>query len=84
MRTIAKHSAENTGCAIEQEMLDRAFTLVEQQRESAEEEVRAVIVETLFVLNGDRTLVILDTLINDPDPWLRMRVIELLGMLDDD
>lgn len=65
------------------ELRDEAWSLTEQQWEAADEEARGVIVETLFLLDGDRTLVLLDTVMSDPDPWLRMRVIELLGTLND-
>lgn len=78
LRAIARRAVVLSG-----EVRDEAWSLTEQQWEAADEETRRIIVETLFLLDGDRTLVLLDTLMSDPDPWLRMRVIELLGALDD-
>lgn len=84
VRTMLQNNAGQGGLGFDQSMIDNAFALTEQQWESADEETRAAIVETLFALNGDRALAMLDTLMNDPDPWLRMRVIELLGTLADE
>jgi HEAT repeat protein len=88
VRTIAQRlaqDAETFGAkGVPEKLLQEAFTIVEEQWHSGDEETRHAIVETLFVLDGDRALAVLDTLMNDPDPWLRMRVIELLGTLDDE
>ncbi len=88
IRSIAERTAETSETfgspPMDGDVARRAFNLVEEQWQGADEETRQSIVEALFVLNGDKTLAMLDTLMNDPDPWLRMRVIELLGTLDDD
>jgi hypothetical protein len=75
---------------IPKEFLDRgntllasAVSLVEGAWVEADEETRATIVDTLFRLDGDQAIRALDTIRNDPDPWLRMRVIELLMPLED-
>jgi HEAT repeat protein len=61
----------------------RAFSLIEAQWREADEETRRTIVETLLLLDGERTLVMLDVLMKDPDPWLRMRVVEVLATQED-
>ena len=88
VRAIVRRStedAETFGTAPPSEgLLSRTFTLVENQWHTADEETRQAIVETLFMLNGEKTLVVLDLLMNDPDPWLRVRVIELLATHEDE
>ncbi len=45
----------------------------------ANQEERLLIVELLFRLDGDSTIEFLTGITEDPDPWLRMEVIEILG-----
>jgi HEAT repeat protein len=61
----------------------QAFESISRMWETADEETRAVIVETLFRLDGDRALEFLDQIMSDPDPWLRMHVIEIIAAIDD-
>ncbi|MBI5474630.1 MAG: HEAT repeat domain-containing protein [Ignavibacteriae bacterium] len=63
--------------------LDAAFDAVANEWGGADERLRQVILEALFVLNGPRTVDLLTTLMRDPDPWVRMRTIELLSSVDD-
>jgi HEAT repeat protein len=64
-------------------LLTEAVKVVERAWTDADEETRATIVDTLFKLDGDEAIRVLDVIRNDPDPWLRIRVIELLMPLDD-
>jgi len=64
-------------------ILDTAIRVLEEAWIDADEETRSAILDTLFRLDGDKAVMILDVIRNDPDPWLRMRVIELLSPLDD-
>ena len=67
----------------EEQLLMRAFAVVAEKWPDADEETRAAIVDTLFRLDGDRTVGFLDTIMEDPDPWLRIRVIEQLAVIGD-
>jgi len=61
----------------------QAFDAISRMWRSADEETRAAIVDTLFRLDGDRAVEFLDQIMNDPDPWLRMHVIELIAAIAD-
>ncbi len=85
LRLLAERDSGGAGApGADRELLDQAFEAAAAHWHSAEEETRGTIVETLFVLNGERTLVMLDSLLDDPDPWLRTRVIELLSAFHDE
>ena len=64
-------------------LLANAVSAVENAWIDADEETRAAIVDTLFRLDGDQAIRVLDVIRNDPDPWLRIRVIELLNPMED-
>jgi HEAT repeat protein len=64
-------------------LLSRAFEVVADEWHAADEETRVVLVDTLFHIDGDRTVGFLDTIVADADPWLRMRVIEQLAGIED-
>jgi HEAT repeat protein len=61
----------------------RAFEAIAAGWEQGDEETRAAIVDTLFRLDGDRAVQFLDQIANDPDPWLRMHVIEVIAAISD-
>jgi len=61
----------------------RAFVAIAAQWGEADEETRAVIVDALFRLDGDRAVEFLDAIMNDPDPWLRIHVIEVIAAIAD-
>lgn len=65
------------------EVVAAAFDAVAGTWNEADEETRSFLVETLFRLDGDRTVGFLDTIMKDSDPWLRMRVIEQLARIED-
>lgn len=67
----------------DEEVFDRAFAAIASQWGEADEETRAVIVDTLFRLDGDRAVEFLDAIMNDPDPWLRIHVIEVIAAIAD-
>jgi HEAT repeat protein len=64
-------------------LFETAVRVLEEAWGGADEETRAAIIDALFRLDGDKAIRILDVIRNDPDPWLRMRIIELLAPLDD-
>ncbi|MBK7258300.1 MAG: HEAT repeat domain-containing protein [Ignavibacteriae bacterium] len=61
----------------------RAFDVVTAEWEGGDEETRAAIVDVLFHLDGDRAVMFLDAIMNDPDPWLRIHVIEVIAAIAD-
>ncbi len=64
-------------------LIGRAFILIADRWSSADEETRALIVDVLFRLDGDNAVEFLDAIMNDPDPWLRMHVIEIIAAIAD-
>lgn len=67
----------------DEEVFQRAFVAIAAQWGEADEEMRAVIVDALFRLDGDRAVEFLDAIVNDPDPWLRIHVIEVIAAIAD-
>jgi HEAT repeat protein len=61
----------------------RGFDVVAAEWEGGDEETRAAVVDVLFHLDGDRAVDFLDTIMNDPDPWLRIHVIEVIAAIAD-
>jgi HEAT repeat protein len=64
-------------------LISRLFILIADRWSTADEEDRALIVDVLFRLDGDNAVEFLDAIMNDPDPWLRMHVIEIIAAIDD-
>jgi HEAT repeat protein len=67
----------------DEELFARGFDAVAAEWEGGDEETRAVVVDVLFHLDGDRAVDFLDTIMNDPDPWLRIHVIEVIAAIAD-
>jgi HEAT repeat protein len=67
----------------DEQVFDRAFSAIAEQWSTADEETRGVIVDALFRLDGDRAVEFLDAIMNDPDPWLRIHVIEVIAAIAD-
>jgi HEAT repeat protein len=63
--------------------LERMFILIADRWSTADEETRAAIVDLLFRLDGDNAVEFLDAIMNDPDPWLRVHVIEIIAAIAD-
>jgi HEAT repeat protein len=66
-----------------EQIFERAFSAIAAQWNVADEETRGVIVDALFRLDGDRAVEFLDAIMNDPDPWLRIHVIEVIAAIAD-
>jgi HEAT repeat protein len=64
-------------------LFTKAFDAVAAEWEGGDEETRAAIVDVLFHLDGDRAVTFLDAIMNDPDPWLRIHVIEVIAAIAD-
>jgi HEAT repeat protein len=67
----------------DEELFARGFDAVAAEWEGGDEETRAAVVDVLFHLDGDRAVDFLDTIRNDPDPWLRIHVIEVIAAIAD-
>jgi HEAT repeat protein len=61
----------------------QAFDVIAEKWETSDEETRSAIVDALFHLDGDRVEQFIDRIMDTPDPWLRMHVIEVLGEIMD-
>ena len=61
----------------------RAFEIVAIEWGPADEQSRAIILDVLFRLDGDRAVEFVGDVMNDPDRWVRIHVIELLAAIDD-
>jgi HEAT repeat protein len=79
IRRVMRRSVEQC----DEQLFIRAFDSIASLWETSDEETRAVIVDVLFRLDGDRTVEFLDEIMNDPDPWLRMHVIEVIAAIAD-
>ncbi|MCX7984319.1 MAG: HEAT repeat domain-containing protein [Bacteroidetes bacterium] len=53
--------------------------LLGKQWYSADEETRPILIELLFLLDGDHAIEVLSDVTEYPDPWVKMQVIEYLA-----
>jgi len=72
-----------SGERFDEQLFVRAFDSIASLWETSDEETRAAIVDALFRLDGDRAIEFLDQMMNEPDPWLRMHVIEVIAAIAD-
>lgn len=63
-------------------VLDTVFAAVQETWSNADEETRSVIVDALFLFDGARAVEFLGAVLSDPDPWLRVHIVELLGRVE--
>jgi HEAT repeat protein len=63
------------------DLLRRAFDFVTTAWKDGNEEVRSALIDTMFRLDGDRAFEYLSKVTEEPDPWLRIHVIELVAPL---
>ena len=80
---MVERFASKQSMPVDEHTLHEAFDAVAAEWNDAEEETRMAIVETLFRLDGDRAVAFLATIANDPDPWLRVRALELTAAVAD-
>jgi HEAT repeat protein len=81
--TFIQNVMQRKGPVAEENLFEETFAAIAVQWQEADEETRAAIVDALFRLDGDRAEEFLDTIMNDPDPWLRMHVIEMIAAIAD-
>ncbi len=63
-------------------LLHRSFAFVTGGWSEGSEETRGAIIETMLHLDGDRAFEYLAKVTDEPDPWLRIHVIELVASLE--
>jgi HEAT repeat protein len=63
-------------------LLQRAFKFVTGGWSEGSEDTRSAIIETMLRLDGDRAFEYLGKVADEPDPWLRIHVIELVAPLE--
>jgi HEAT repeat protein len=68
---------------IAESLLYRAFDAALVEWSVADHETRAIIVDTMFRLTGDRAVECMSEIAAEPDPWLRVHIIELMGEIRD-
>jgi HEAT repeat protein len=79
IQRVMRHSGER----LDEQVFVRAFDTIACLWDTSDEETRGAIVDALFRLDGDRAVEFLDAIMNDPDPWLRMHVIEIIAAIAD-
>ena len=67
----------------DEEIVSSAFNAMAHAWESADQDARSSIVDAMFRLDGDRVVQFFDTILEQPDPWLRMHVIEVIAAIAD-
>jgi HEAT repeat protein len=80
---IIQRVMRRSGERFDEQLFAGAFDSIASLWETSDEETRAAIVDALFRLDGDRAVEFLDAIMNDPDPWLRMHVIEVIAAIAD-
>ena len=60
-----------------------AFDAVARAWEGGDQDTRSSLIDAMFRLDGDRAVQFLDAVLEQPDPWLRMHVIEVIAAIAD-
>jgi len=67
----------------DEDLVGWAFDAVARAWKGADQDARSAIVDAVFRLDGDRAVQFLDAVLEQPDPWLRMHVIEVIAAIAD-
>jgi HEAT repeat protein len=67
----------------DEEIITSAFDAVTGAWEGADQDARSSLIDAMFRLDGDRAVQFLDAILEQPDPWLRMHVIEVIAAIAD-
>ncbi len=71
------------GSSGDEEIISSAFDAVSHAWEGADQDARSSLIDAMFRLDGDRAVQFLDAILEQPDPWLRMHVIEVIAAIAD-
>jgi len=79
IRFIMRHgqSADDEG------LIATAFDAVARAWDEGDQDTRSWLIDAMFRLDGDRAVQFLDAVLEQPDPWLRMHVIEVIAAIAD-
>ena len=80
---LVQEFPERTAYPLDDALFNRAFELIAREWGPADEQARAVIIDTLFRLDGDRAVEFMDNVMADPDRWLRIHAIEMVASVRD-
>jgi HEAT repeat protein len=71
------------GSPDDEEIITSAFDAVARAWEEADQDARSSLIDAMFHLDGDRAVQFLDAILEQPDPWLRMHVLEVIAAIAD-
>jgi HEAT repeat protein len=83
VRNVMKDFLRKLESRIDEDLLRRLFDEVSKRWIMGDVESRGVIVDIIFRLDGDRAIEFLDEIRKDPDPWIRLNIIELVADVAD-
>ncbi|HUI10217.1 MAG TPA: HEAT repeat domain-containing protein [Bacteroidota bacterium] len=64
-------------------LIPRGFEAIARAWDRADQDTRSSLIDAMFRLDGDRAVQFLDAVMEQPDPWLRMHVIEVIAAIAD-
>ena len=79
IRFVMRHGES----AADGEFISAAFGAVARAWERGDQDTRSSLIDAMFRLDGDRAVQFLDAVLEQPDPWLRMHVIEMIAAIAD-
>jgi len=79
IRFVMRHGQS----AADTEFIAVAFGAVARAWEHGDQDTRSSLIDAMFRLDGDRAVQFLDAVLEQPDPWLRMHVIEMIAAIAD-
>jgi HEAT repeat protein len=71
------------GVPEDETIVSSGFDAVARAWDGGDQDARSSIIDAMFRLDGDRAVQFLDTVLEQPDPWLRMHVIEVIAAIAD-
>lgn len=83
LKTLVLNQISNSSSQVLQNDANTLFTKATEQWLCIEDESKQLILETLFLLDSQRTFSFLEELLAIPDPWVRTKTIEVLGKFND-
>lgn len=81
--SMMKDFIHDTGNDIDDKILQRLFDSIVKRWKIADVETRGVIINIIFRLDGDKAIEFLCEIMKDPDPWIRVNIIEFVAEVVD-
>ena len=79
IRFVMRHG----GTPGDEGLIAEAFDAIARAWEGGDQDTRSALIDAMFRLDGDRAVQFLDAVLEQPDPWLRMHVIEVIAAIAD-